>query len=200
MSHACTLWRTEHFIAGHPALDLCNSVQDRRVPAPDNDLFRSARDIGSWLGASGLADRLQAETVSAMADGDLVVLVRNVRRAALAIFDAIASGREPPALALGSLFLHAGNGIAAGLPGLGSTGTRPDHGRADLQNPGLVAAYFALLAIEAFYILPRQRIHACPRCGWLFVDRSRGGRRRWCAMRICGNREKVSRHRAHTPG
>ncbi|MER9651090.1 CGNR zinc finger domain-containing protein [Mesorhizobium sp. M0199] len=35
----------------------------------------------------------------------------------------------------------------------------------------------------------------CPRCGWLFVDISRGGKRRWCNMRVCGNREKVARHR-----
>ncbi|TIU06903.1 MAG: CGNR zinc finger domain-containing protein, partial [Mesorhizobium sp.] len=38
---------------------------------------------------------------------------------------------------------------------------------------------------------------SCPRCGWLFLDTSRGGKRRWCSMRTCGNREKVSRHREH---
>lgn len=32
-------------------------------------------------------------------------------------------------------------------------------------------------------------------CGWLFVDNSRAGRRRWCDMRVCGNRAKVRRHR-----
>lgn len=31
-------------------------------------------------------------------------------------------------------------------------------------------------------------------CGFLFVDRSRPGKRRWCDMRDCGNRAKVRRH------
>jgi predicted RNA-binding Zn ribbon-like protein len=33
-------------------------------------------------------------------------------------------------------------------------------------------------------------------CGWLFLDNSRGRRRRWCDMQDCGNREKVRRFRA----
>jgi predicted RNA-binding Zn ribbon-like protein len=33
-------------------------------------------------------------------------------------------------------------------------------------------------------------------CGWLFVDGSRGGVRRWCDMSDCGNRAKVNRFRA----
>jgi predicted RNA-binding Zn ribbon-like protein len=32
-------------------------------------------------------------------------------------------------------------------------------------------------------------------CGWLFLDTSKNGRRRWCDMRVCGNRAKGRRHR-----
>ncbi|MGI8968588.1 MAG: CGNR zinc finger domain-containing protein, partial [Chloroflexota bacterium] len=32
-------------------------------------------------------------------------------------------------------------------------------------------------------------------CGFLFLDTSRGGRRRWCDMNHCGNVAKVRRHR-----
>ena len=42
----------------------------------------------------------------------------------------------------------------------------------------------------------RLRVCADDTCGWLFVDRSPAGRRRWCDMRTCGNRAKVARHRA----
>ncbi|MEV3991990.1 CGNR zinc finger domain-containing protein [Streptomyces sp. NPDC049837] len=35
-------------------------------------------------------------------------------------------------------------------------------------------------------------------CYLLFVDTSRPGRRRWCAMERCGNRHKVRSHRART--
>lgn len=31
-------------------------------------------------------------------------------------------------------------------------------------------------------------------CNWLFIDRSRGGTRRWCSMKSCGNRAKARRH------
>jgi predicted RNA-binding Zn ribbon-like protein len=33
-------------------------------------------------------------------------------------------------------------------------------------------------------------------CGWLFIDTSKAGRRRWCSMASCGNREKYRRHHA----
>lgn len=40
-------------------------------------------------------------------------------------------------------------------------------------------------------------IRQCPGddCGWLFLDTSRNHSRRWCEMRICGNRAKVRRFR-----
>jgi predicted RNA-binding Zn ribbon-like protein len=49
-----------------------------------------------------------------------------------------------------------------------------------------------------------SRIRECgaPDCNWLFLDRSRGGRRRWCDMSTCGNRAKArryyERHRRNT--
>ena len=41
-----------------------------------------------------------------------------------------------------------------------------------------------------------ERVRECEGegCGWLFVDTSRAGRRRWCSMASCGNREKYRRH------
>jgi predicted RNA-binding Zn ribbon-like protein len=43
-----------------------------------------------------------------------------------------------------------------------------------------------------------DRIRECesPDCFLIFVDTSRPGRRRWCAMEICGNRHKVRALRA----
>ena len=31
-------------------------------------------------------------------------------------------------------------------------------------------------------------------CGWLFMDDSKNGSRRWCSMQSCGNRAKAHRH------
>jgi predicted RNA-binding Zn ribbon-like protein len=38
------------------------------------------------------------------------------------------------------------------------------------------------------------RICAAEDCGWLFVDRTKNRRRRWCDMKVCGNRVKARRH------
>ena len=42
----------------------------------------------------------------------------------------------------------------------------------------------------------RVRVCGGEGCGWVFVDRSRNGFRRWCQMEVCGTREK-SRRRAN---
>ena len=41
--------------------------------------------------------------------------------------------------------------------------------------------------------LDRMRVCAAKDCGWLFLDTSKSGRRRWCDMADCGNREKQRR-------
>lgn len=42
--------------------------------------------------------------------------------------------------------------------------------------------------------LDRVRRCANPECGWIFLDDSRAGKRRWCSMQACGNRAKARRH------
>lgn len=41
-----------------------------------------------------------------------------------------------------------------------------------------------------------DRIKSCPglNCGWLFLDVTKNGKRRWCDMATCGNREKSRLH------
>jgi predicted RNA-binding Zn ribbon-like protein len=46
---------------------------------------------------------------------------------------------------------------------------------------------------------PIDRIRECPgqgNCGWLFLDLTKNASRRWCDMRVCGNRAKARRHYA----
>jgi predicted RNA-binding Zn ribbon-like protein len=185
----------EHFIGGHPALDLANTVFNRRVPEPDNELLNSAHDIGNWLVASGLAGARQAAEVAGMSAEPIVDRVHAVREASAQIFGAIAANQAPATEAMGLLFKSAATGLGGGAVGL--DGTKPELALARWRDPDAVAAVLAMLSIEGFFTLPRERLRSCPRCGWLFLDTSRGGRRRWCSMRVCGNREKVSRHREH---
>ena len=36
-----------------------------------------------------------------------------------------------------------------------------------------------------------RRLKECPGCGWLFIDHTRAGNRRWCSMDTCGSRAKM---------
>jgi predicted RNA-binding Zn ribbon-like protein len=44
--------------------------------------------------------------------------------------------------------------------------------------------------------LGRIRSCAAGDCGWWFVDETKNHSRRWCDMKICGNREKIRRFRS----
>lgn len=195
MENAHTQWVPGHFIGGHPALDLANAVFNRRLPEEDNELLKSARDIGNWLKASGLADARQAEAVAGITGEEFVERVHAVREASARVFGAIATGKAPPTEALGVLFSGAASELAAGS--LEPNAARPEFTLVNWRRAAAVTAFLAVLSVEAFFTLPRERIRSCPRCDWLFLDTSRGGKRRWCSMRTCGNREKVSRHREH---
>ena len=57
------------------------------------------------------------------------------------------------------------------------------------------------MAIDAWDLLTEPElgnVRQCPvelgGCGWLFLDSSRSGNRRWCDMRTCGNRAKARAH------
>ncbi|PZG44753.1 hypothetical protein C1I98_16695, partial [Spongiactinospora gelatinilytica] len=60
-----------------------------------------------------------------------------------------------------------------------------------------VLASVARDAVELFTGPAAARVRECAahNCRLLFVDASRPGRRRWCAMEHCGNRHKVRAHR-----
>jgi predicted RNA-binding Zn ribbon-like protein len=65
------------------------------------------------------------------------------------------------------------------------------------------AAWFAAWTAARDLVGRRgPRLKRCANLGCVlwFYDTSRGGRRRWCSMAICGNRDKVRRHHERTSG
>jgi predicted RNA-binding Zn ribbon-like protein len=48
--------------------------------------------------------------------------------------------------------------------------------------------------------LSRVRPCAAQDCGWWFIDDTKNASRRWCDMKICGNREKLRRFRERQKG
>jgi predicted RNA-binding Zn ribbon-like protein len=43
------------------------------------------------------------------------------------------------------------------------------------------------------------KVCAADGCGWVFLDSSKNGTRRWCSMKLCGNRAKTERFRSRKP-
>ena len=57
------------------------------------------------------------------------------------------------------------------------------------------------LALEASHLMVsdsmnRLRSCECETCRWLFLDTSKNHSRRWCDMKVCGNRMKARRFQA----
>ncbi len=72
-------------------------------------------------------------------------------------------------------------------------GTGDEHGK-ELR---LLLWPVAHSAIELFTSSEEwKRVKECPGCGWLFLDRSKTGNRRWCSMDECGSRDKMRRQYA----
>jgi predicted RNA-binding Zn ribbon-like protein len=71
----------------------------------------------------------------------------------------------------------------------------------ELAGPPACAALLAAVARDAVELLTdpvaRAAIRQCEgdSCPIVYLDTSRGRRRRWCSSEVCGNRERVARHR-----
>ena len=192
-------WLPQHCVGGHPALDLVNTVSHRRIPALAIDRMNRTDKIASWCTYQGFLSDRQARTLSRLcaahsAETRLVTAVAELRSAAAEIFDAVASLEGIPSAALARALSMSADARVALID------VPDDYRDASRLSVGeictaTIAASMALLVLDAVFRLPKERVRSCGRCGWLFCDSSKGGRRRWCSMKACGNREKSSRHR-----
>ena len=67
---------------------------------------------------------------------------------------------------------------------------------AEPMSPIAALTPIAEAVIELLTQARPERIRQCADedCVLWFIDRSRNGRRRWCSMATCGNRNKVAAH------
>ncbi len=67
----------------------------------------------------------------------------------------------------------------------------------ETPDPGQPLWRVILSAGEMLVEAKVERIKKCagPKCEKLFLDTSKGGRRKWCSMETCGNQVKVRRYR-----
>lgn len=117
-----------------------------------------------------------------------------LREAAQRAFSATADGRKPDARDVATL-----NSYADDEPPRIVLHTS---GQVTRTSPAPIRAAFAALARDAIDTIGRHggdlRRCEAPGCGTIFIDESRGRRRRWCSMARCGNRAKAAAFRSRT--
>jgi predicted RNA-binding Zn ribbon-like protein len=193
-------------IADDLALDFANTESGRGLPQHENHL-REPQHVALWLKhaktlPAGDADWLSDET-SKRADlaADLLKQAIELRQAIHDIGAALGRRAKPPEASLASLSaLHARFIAHAALaPGVLSCRWRWSVRAAPVE---AALGPIALAAVKLFTEGDFHRIRECGghACGWLFYDRSKNNRRRWCEMEVCGNRAKQRRLAARRRG
>lgn len=178
----------EHaFPCGTAALDFVGTLRARRNAAPLEKL-RAPKNLDAWYRESGVGE---VEPNSAQPDLDKAVALRE------AVYDLIATrlaGRDYDERAL-ALVNDAARAPST-VPQLGRDGK---HVRATADQ---ALSAVARDAIEILGGPDGELLKECnrPECTQVFIDRSRGFRREWCAMKTCGNRVKGATYRARQRG
>jgi predicted RNA-binding Zn ribbon-like protein len=115
----------------------------------------------------------------------------DVRTAIRIIVEAIAEQRDVGPAALATLRSAYADAVGRAVPtvdrGRLSWAWEPTSPRDALSE--LVGAAVDLLRHDAI-----DRLKACPSCGFVFLDTTRNGSRRWCSMEDCGAQEKMRRY------
>lgn len=170
-------------------LDFANTV-NRRI-APDRDQLAEPDGLRDWAVAAGLPRPIRRADETDRADAVLL------RDAVYRVFAAVASGNRPGARDVAQVNRLAAEGLGtASLVGDGTAYTIGWNG----GGPRRVLWAVADSAVELVRHGPLDRVGECPSCGWVFLDTSRNGRRRWCSMAMCGGAVKSARHYERTRG
>jgi predicted RNA-binding Zn ribbon-like protein len=193
-------------IAGHPALDFVNSIDDRFADGGPVELLTTYDDLLRFVSQAELITERQFRELkklepSLVERSKVVAQAVHLREALAAILYAILDHQEPAKAAL--LDVETIFKDAAGHRRLVFKHTNG----AELPS-GLVWEYKGvateiqspvwLLAEAANNLLTSPQaglIRKCASttCQWLFLDTSKNHTRRWCDMKICGNRNKARR-------
>jgi predicted RNA-binding Zn ribbon-like protein len=191
-----------HF--GLSTLGLClgfaNTLEDRLTGHP-HETLNSYGDLLAWSCRRGILTEREAEHLAQRASrrpaeaASTLERAIALREAVYWIFSAVADSHSPPpadlailntvlAAALASLRIEAmGDGFAWVWPRGQEMWDR-------------VVWPVALSAADLLTSSERRAARECAaaNCGWLFLDTTRNRSRRWCDMKVCGNRAKARRH------
>lgn len=186
-------------IAGVLALDFCNSASGRGGEHHREHL-QWPGDVLAWAEHAALLSAAERQrAVARLRPADAAALLRDavaLRDAIHAVADALAAGRKPGDATLGRLLSFHAELLANARLEQQTAGFRLAWDRErDLAHAllGPIAQSGLTLLLES----DLGRVKRCggKDCGWLFFDRTKNARRRWCEMSVCGNRAKQHRLR-----
>jgi predicted RNA-binding Zn ribbon-like protein len=192
------------FVGGHPALDFINTVDwtargpvAERLPDYDRWLEWSERSGSVRPADAGrLRGRARQHPAGAARALQRVHAARHTLQRTLA---ARAAGHAPARNDIKTLNRLLGEALARlelAPTGHGAALVWRDIG-GQLDGPLWPLVWAAARLLES---ADADRIRVCDGvdCGWMYLDRSRNGLRRWCEMSTCGTREKNRRRATAT--
>jgi predicted RNA-binding Zn ribbon-like protein len=183
------------FDSGRVCLDLLATS----TPHGDAEGIRDADELRLWLVGAGLVpDR----TPLGRLGPDWVAAFRGLRADVGSLVRAELAGAAGPEEGAPAPALARVNAAAAGPPpGLCAVRDQEGHLVRELCGGVECAGLLAAVARDAVELLTDPGDLALLRscegdgCARVYLDTSRGHRRRWCSSELCGNRERVARHR-----
>jgi predicted RNA-binding Zn ribbon-like protein len=188
------------FSGGNLCLDFANTV-DNRLSERRKDLLTGYGDLLHWGQEAGVVSQKNAERLRRLAEeapGHAKSALRSatqVREAIYSMFSAVIGRRGVPGAALATLNTawrqaseHAQ--IVQRNRHFSWEWALPEESLESVTWP-VARAAAELLTSEDLALV---RECAAEDCGWLFLDRTKNHRRRWCDMKTCGNRDKARRY------
>jgi predicted RNA-binding Zn ribbon-like protein len=195
---------TRRLTTGRLCLELVATVHGRLGGAPNDDLRDSDLRDGDLQDGERVADWLRSvgiETAERPVGEDLAHYL-DVREAVFRLVTAAATGIAPDTEQRSAdvALVNAWARGPAPVPQLrvGDYGLLSDTAK---PTPRQVLTAVARDTIDLLSTPESGRLHQCDgnHCGTVFLDTSRGGRRRWCSSDTCGNRARVAAHRDRHP-
>lgn len=189
------------YVGGDPALDLINTV-DWTSRGPEAERLESFEQLTRWAEGAGVIDAATGRRLRRLSESRpraaaaALALALQARGILHELFGAIARGDPAePELARFNRLLRESLGGLDIAPADG-TGYRWRWQGEESDPRALVwRVLWSAASLLRSDEIGNVRVCDGDDCGWMYVDRSRNGFRRWCQMRTCGTREKTRRRR-----
>ena len=175
------------FDGGRLCLDFTNTVSTR-TPGKGEEYLLTWEDFVIWVRRAGFLPEAEFQAWQRLPPGEITE-VRALRDAVYELFNHWAKhgAIHPAHLDTLNAFLHEAYGHTC----IRMTEKGLQRGVDDAAQPERPLWIIALSAESLLLSERLPRVKSCDNCGWLFLDTSKNGARRWCNMQTCGSQTKA---------